>query len=235
MPDILWLDDNDDQFPNVELALTDPDGLLAVGGELSTARLLNAYRHGIFPWYEEDQPILWWSPNPRCVLYPEKIHVSRSLKKTLRKMQFKVTFDTAFNDVIFHCANLRIDQDGTWITPDILTAFQQLHELGIAHSVEVWELANNKLQLVGGLYGIAMGKVFFGESMFSRRTDASKIALYHLCQQLQAWGFNLIDCQVDSEHLQSLGTKTLPRTKFIAHLEQSINDPRDSHWNRDHK
>jgi len=231
MPDIPWLENNDDRFPDVELALTDPDGLLAVGGELSIARLINAYRSGIFPWYEEDQPVLWWSPNPRCVLYPDQIHVSRSLKKTLRKTHLKVTFDTAFNDVVAHCADLRDDQEGTWITSDIMTAFQQLHELGIAHSVEVWELADERLQLVGGLYGIAMGKVFFGESMFSRRTDASKIAMTHLCRQLQAWSFNLIDCQVHSEHLQSLGTIMMPRSEFISHIQGAIDDPQNSLWN----
>lgn len=233
MPDIPWLEDNDDRFPDVELALTDPDGLLAVGGELSTARLINAYRSGIFPWYEEDQPVLWWSPNPRCVLYPDQIHISRSLKKTLRKTQFKVTFDTAFSDVIAHCADLRVDQEGTWITDDIMEAFQQLHALGIAHSIEVWELDNESPLLVGGLYGIAMGKVFFGESMFSRRTDASKIALTHLCQQLQAWGFNLIDCQVHNNHLQSLGTAMLPRNEFITHLQSAIDDPKHSLWNNE--
>jgi len=233
MPDIPWLENNDNQFPDVELALTDPDGLLAVGGELSVARLLNAYRRGIFPWYEEGQPVLWWSPNPRCVLYPNQMHVSRSLKKALRKNRFKITFDTAFTEVITHCANIRIDQGGTWITSDIMTTFQQLHAMGVAHSVEVWDFSSEQPQLVGGVYGIAMGKVFFGESMFSRRTDASKIALYHLCQQLQAWGFNLIDCQVDSEHLQSLGTQTLTRVEFIKHLEDAIDDPQHSHWNRE--
>lgn len=235
MPDIPWLENNGDRFPDVELALTDPDGLLAVGGELSIARLMNAYSSGIFPWYEEDQPVLWWSPNPRCVLYPDQIHVSRSLKKTLRKTRFKVTFDTAFSDVIALCADLRADQEGTWITSDIMASFQQLHELGIAHSVEVWELNNEKPQLVGGLYGIAMGKVFFGESMFSRRTDASKIALTHLCQQLQSWNFDLIDCQVDSEHLQSLGTTMLARSEFITHITASIDDPQHSNWKHDCK
>jgi len=233
MPDIPWLNDNDDQFPDVELALTEPDGLLAVGGKLSVARLLNAYRRGIFPWYEDDQPILWWSPNPRCVLHPDQLHLSRSLKKTLRKTPFKVTFDTAFIEVISYCADIRADQEGTWITSDIISAFQQLHALGIAHSVEVWDFENKQPELVGGLYGIAMGKVFFGESMFSRRPDASKIALHQLCQQLQAWQFNLIDCQVDSEHLQSLGTKTIARQQFISHLDDAIEDPQHSNWNSD--
>lgn len=232
MLNIPWLENTNDQFPEVELALTDPDGLLAIGGELSEARLISAYRRGIFPWYEDDQPVLWWSPNPRCVLYPDQIHVSRSLKKTLQKTQLKVTFDAAFSEVITHCANLRVDQQGTWITSDIMTAFQHLHELGIAHSVEVWEMEGQKRQLVGGLYGIAMGKVFFGESMFSRRSDASKIALYHLCLRLQAWGFNLIDCQVHSDHLQSLGTTMIARREFINHLTASITNPYHSNWNR---
>ena len=232
MPDIPWLDNIDPPFPDVTQALTDPDGLLAAGGDLTTARLLSAYQQGIFPWYEEDQPVLWWSPDPRCVIYPEQMHVSRSLKKTLTKTAFKITFDSAFSEVMAQCANLRIDQDGTWITAEIITAFEQLHELGVAHSVEVWEVNDDKYHLVGGLYGLAMGKVFFGESMFSRRPNASKIAFYYLCQQLKIWQFNLIDCQVDSEHLQSLGAKKINRDEFITHLEEAIDDPQHSYWNR---
>ena len=231
MSDILWLADKGVQFPPVEDALTDPDGLLAVGGDLGTARLLEAYRSGIFPWYEEDQPILWWSPDPRCILYPQDLHVSRSLKKTLRKGQFKITANQAFAQVIEQCAVLQGNREGTWITEAMDAAFKQLHQSGIAHSVEVWE----QERLVGGLYGIAMGRVFFGESMFSRRTDASKVALYALSQQLQNWGFNLIDCQVHSEHLQSLGAITIPRGEFMSHLKQHINDPTDSQWHHWHK
>jgi len=232
MSDIIWLDDNENLFPDVSQALTEPDGLLAVGGDLSAPRLLQAYRTGVFPWYEEDQPILWWSPDPRCVLYPEQLHVSRSLKKALRKNEFQVTFDQAFMKVMHHCSGARHDQDGTWITPDMLDAFEQLHALGIAHSVEVWCTENGQPQLIGGLYGIAMGSVFFGESMFSRRTNASKIALHDLSQRLLEWGFNLIDCQVHSDHLESLGAITIERQQFISHLEQHINDPRKSRWSR---
>jgi len=227
MSDIIWLNENTHLFPDVSQALREPDGLLAVGGDLSAERLMEAYRQGIFPWYEEDQPILWWSPNPRCVLYPEQLHVSRSLKKTLRKNVFSVSFDQQFARVMQHCAESRQDQDGTWITPDMLEAFQHLHSQGIAHSVEVWRGD----ELVGGLYGLAMGRVFFGESMFSRATDASKVALYQLTQQLLEWGFNLVDCQVHSEHLESLGAITIDRGQFIAHLEQHIEDPNQSLWN----
>lgn len=229
MSDIIWLNENTHLFPDVSQALREPDGLLAAGGDLSAERLMEAYRQGIFPWYEEDQPILWWSPSPRCVLYPEQLHVSRSLKKTLRKNVFSVSFDQQFERVMQHCAESRQDQDGTWITPDMLEAFQRLHSKGIAHSVEVWKGD----ELVGGLYGLAMGRVFFGESMFSRATDASKVALYQLTQQLLEWDFNLIDCQVHSEHLESLGAITIDRRQFIAHLEQHIEDPNQSFWNNE--
>lgn len=230
MPDIPWLENDNDPFPDVELALTEPDGLLALGGCLTVERLIDAYHRGIFPWYEEGQPVLWWSPDPRCVLYPDQMHVSRSLKKILRNNRYHVTFDTAFTEVIANCATLRSDQEGTWITSNLLTAFKQLHNMGIAHSVEVWTLTDEQSQLVGGLYGIAMGRVFFGESMFSRRTDTSKVALSHLCKQLQAWNFNLIDCQVDSEHMQSLGAVNITRPQFISHLKQYIDNPHHSFW-----
>jgi len=231
MSDIVWLNESHNLFPDVSQALTEPDGLLAAGGDLSSSRLLEAYRNGIFPWYEEDQPILWWSPDPRCVLYPDQLHISRSLKKTLRRSDYQVTFDQAFISVMQHCAESRHDQGGTWITPDMLEAFEQLHALGVAHSVEVWHTESEQPQLVGGLYGIAMGSVFFGESMFSRRTDASKIALYKLSQELLAWNFTLIDCQVHSDHMESLGAITIERQQFVSHLEKYIDDPRQSHWN----
>ena len=230
MSDIIWLDDTCTLFPDVSQALTEPDGLLAVGGDLSASRLLEAYRRGIFPWYEEDQPILWWSPNPRCVLYPNQLHLSKSLKKTIRKTLYEVTFDKDFTSVIHGCAELRKEQDGTWITPEMVNAFENLHELGIAHSVEVWHKENGLTELVGGLYGIAMGRVFFGESMFSRRTDASKVALVYLSEKLLKQGFNLIDCQVYSEHLASLGATTIDRQHFSQHLNDSIDDPRFSQW-----
>lgn len=226
MSDILWLEDDNVFFPPVEEALMDPDGLLAVGGDLSTERLLEAYRQGIFPWYEEDQPILWWSPNPRCVLFPQQFHLSRSFRKKLRKSSFNITADKAFPEVIKQCAKLRKNSEGTWITEAIDTAFNQLHQTGIAHSVEVWEGE----RLIGGLYGIAMGSIFFGESMFSLCADASKFALYELTQQLTELGFNLIDCQVHNNHLENLGAITIPRQQFITHLEQHIDDPTVSYW-----
>ncbi len=220
------------QFPDVALALDKPDGLLAVGGNLFTATLLNAYRHGIFPWYGDGQPILWWSPNPRAVLYPDRLIVSRSLKKRLRQGRFEVTLDHAFSDVIQACALPRdrsaTDQassqgndPGTWITSEMQAAYQQMHNLGHAHSVEAWRDG----VLVGGLYGIAIGRVFFGESMFSRASDASKVALAHLVQQLKQWQFSLIDCQISSDHLTRLGAENIERTTFTDHLEHACRTP----------
>lgn len=221
---------NNPLFPDVEQALTEPDGLLAVGGDLSPERLLEAYRRGIFPWYSEDQPVLWWSPNPRSVLFPEKLKISRSLNKTIKKQIFTVTLDTAFRDVITVCAQPRKDDAGTWITPDMIEAYCTLFEQGHAHSVESW----HEGKLVGGLYGIAIGKVFFGESMFSKKTDASKVAFVKLVQQLKAWGFELIDCQIQSEHLDSLGAENIPRRHFIDLLNQlCISSNKDSAWKFD--
>jgi len=204
-------------FPDVSLALEEPDGLLAVGGNLSTATLFNAYRDGIFPWYSDGQPILWWSPNPRAVIFPEQLRISRSLKKRLRQQHFEVTLDHAFNEVIRACATARNDGPGTWITTEIQNAYIEMHHLGHAHSVEAWRDGN----LVGGLYGIAIGQVFFGESMFSRESDASKVAFAHLVAQLKKWQFSLIDCQVGSNHMTSLGAKGISRTDFISHLNQA--------------
>ncbi len=213
-----WIDPRhpDCLFPPVSLALDEPDGLLAIGGDLSPRRLLSAYRHGIFPWYNENQPILWWSPNPRTVLFPDQLHVSRSLRKTLRRGAFRVTADQAFTAVVEACSGPRRGEQGTWITPEMKRAYARMFELGHAHSVECWEGES----LVGGLYGIGIGGVFFGESMFSRRTDASKVAFVHLVRQLQAWGYGLIDCQVYSAHLASLGATTLSREDFIAQLDR---------------
>lgn len=214
-----WIDpqSNNQDFPNVELALIDPNGLLAVGGDLHPNRLLRAYRSGIFPWYTKDQPILWWSPNPRSVLFPQKLKVSRSFRKTIKKKAFQITLDTSFHEVIQACANSpRTGQAGTWITDDMIQAYKHLHKAGFAHSAEAWFNG----ELAGGLYGVAVGKVFFGESMFSKRTDASKIAFYYLVRQLQRWGFMLIDCQVQSEHLDSLGAESIPRPSFIQMLNQ---------------
>ena len=199
-------------FPDVECALTDPDGLLAAGGNLKPQTILEAYEHGIFPWYSDDQPILWWSPNPRCVLYPEKLKISRSLKKALNKKIYEVRMDTAFREVMIACAAPRKDDAGTWIDNDMLKAYCELHELGYAHSIECW----NKDELIGGLYGLKIGDVFFGESMFSKQTDASKVALEYLCNTVKP---KLIDVQVYSEHMASLGAENIDRRQFTKLLK----------------
>ncbi|PPD35602.1 MAG: leucyl/phenylalanyl-tRNA--protein transferase [Methylomonas sp.] len=203
-------------FPELIKALDEPNGLLALGGCLSVQRLLNAYRHGVFPWFNPGEPILWWSPDPRLVLFPEQLLISRSLHKTLRKNQFEIRFDSAFEQVIDACAAPRTYSSGTWITDKMRNAYVELHRLGIAHSVETW----HDHELVGGLYGIAIGKVFFGESMFHRKTDASKVAFAHLVNHLLAWDYQLIDCQVSSEHLLSLGATEIPRSQFANLLDQ---------------
>lgn len=203
-------------FPDVKKALRHPNGLLAAGGDLSPQRLMSAYRHGIFPWFSDGDPILWWSPDPRTVLVPDQVHVSRSLRKRLRQRRLGVTMDRDFTAVIAACAAPRDGTGGTWILPEMVAAYRTLHRLGIAHSVEVWDAG----QLAGGLYGVASGQVFFGESMFSRTADASKVALLHLCRRLHAWGFALIDCQMRTEHLMSLGARELPRAQFVAWLDR---------------
>ena len=205
-------------FPDVHTALRDPDGLLAAGGDLSPERLLYAYRRGIFPWYHAEQPILWWSPDPRAVLLPRNIHISRSLRKCLRRISFAATFDTAFGEVVTACAAPRKQQPGggTWITPAMQAAYAELHRLGHAHSLEI----RMHSELAGGLYGVALGGVFFAESMFSRRANASKIALVCLARQLQAWGFKLIDCQVSSAHLAHCGSVAIPRQQFLERLDR---------------
>jgi leucyl/phenylalanyl-tRNA--protein transferase len=203
-------------FPDVEHAETEPDGLLAIGGDLHPERLSNAYQSGVFPWYSEGQPILWWSPNPRLVLFPEDLHVSRSLRKTLRKGLLRASFDQAFESVIRACSGPRNDDEGTWLVEDMIQAYLLMHQRKLAHSVEVWSDG----ELVGGLYGIALGQVFFGESMFSHRSNASKAAFVHLVNNLSAWGFQMIDCQVRTEHLISLGAREIPRRQFIEALRQ---------------
>lgn len=223
-----WLGPNPSLFPPLEHALDDPDGLLAAGGDLSPTRLVNAYAQGIFPWYEEDQPILWWSPNPRTVLSPQQAHISRSLRKLLNKKPFELSCDTCFAEVVDACAEPRGGQPGTWITEEMRAAYIELHRLGIAHSVE----ARLDGELVGGLYGIALGKVFFGESMFSRRSNASKVAFTALCHNLNSWGFELIDCQVHSDHLASLGATDMPRPQFAERLHQLIGNTSASLWPR---
>jgi len=214
-------------FPAIESALIEPDGLLAVGGCLDSQRLINAYQHGIFPWYNPGEPILWWSPNPRLVLFPEKLNVSRSLKKTIRKNTFKLTFNHAFPQVMQYCAAPRDKESGTWISEEMFVAYNQLHQQGIAHSFEAWF----DDELVGGLYGIAIGQVFFGESMFHRKTDASKVAFCCLVQQLSKWGYQLIDCQVHTNHLTSLGAEEIDRADFSLLLQKYCSaSPSDQAW-----
>jgi leucyl/phenylalanyl-tRNA--protein transferase len=206
------------RFPPVDSA--SPEGLLAVGGDLRPERLLEAYRHGIFPWYDEDQPILWWSPDPRTVLHPDKLHISRSLKRSLRPGIFSVTLDTCFRDVMTQCAGPRSQypDGGTWITAEMLDAYTRLHEQGYAHSVETWQEG----ELVGGLYGVALGGAFFAESMFTRVPDASKVALVSLVRQLQTWGFHIMDCQQSSPHVMRFGAEEIPRQDFLDHLTAAL-------------
>lgn len=213
MISLYWLEaDPNSAFPSLDHALVEPDGLLAAGGDLSLARLINAYKHGIFPWYNKGEPILWWSPDPRCVLFPDNLKISRSLAKTLRKKPFEIRFDTAFANVINACAAPRDNQSGTWITQEMFNAYVNMHEQGYAHSIECW-LDD---ELVGGLYGIAIGKMFFGESMFSKVADASKVALVYLCEYLIKHDFKLIDSQVHTNHMESMGAEMIPRREFAA-------------------
>lgn len=223
---LTWLQRDELSFPPLETAMREPNGLLAAGGDLSPQRLLAAYRHGCFPWYQEGQPLLWWSPDPRTVLYPEELHVSRSLAKKLRQGVFDVTFDRAFRDVIEGCAAPRDYADGTWITTPMQNAYIKLHQIGVAHSVEVWQDG----QLVGGLYGLAMGRLFFGESMFSRTTDASKVGFVTLVERLRDWDFKLIDCQMPTQHLASFGARTIPRRIFAEALEKYLDEPGPARW-----
>ncbi len=197
-------------FPSPEKALKEPDGLLAIGGCLSPPRLINAYRHGIFPWYGPGEPMLWWSPDPRLVIFPDKLHLSKSLRKTIRKNTFSITIDKAFNDVINACSESRKKDSGTWISEEIKQAYTLMHRLGHVHSIEAWR----DKQLVGGLYGVSIGQVFFGESMFHRQTDASKVAFAWCIQYLLNWNYQLVDCQVATEHLISLGAEQIPRKQF---------------------
>ena len=213
-------------FPPTEQALRSPNGLLAAGGDLSAARLLQAYRHGIFPWFSEGEPILWWSPDPRMVLFPQEFDISHSMRKTLRKGRYEVRMDTSFEQVMRACASPRPDQQGTWIHEEMIAAYCELHRMGYAHSVETWMDG----ELAGGLYGMALGRMFFGESMFSRRTDASKIALAHLSVQLDRWNFGMIDCQMYTPHLASLGAREIPRKQFIIRLQDLINYAQITAW-----
>ena len=220
---VVWISASDppDTFPDIETALREPDGLLAAGGDLSSSRLLAAYRHGVFPWFDAGQPILWWSPDPRCVLVPGRFYVSRRLKRDFRRSRVEIRFNHDFNEVIRKCAEPRISQQGTWITADMISAYGQLHEEGWAHSVETWRDG----ALVGGLYGLAIGKLFFGESMFSREDNASKYALFALSSHLHDRGFELIDCQVTSQHLLKLGATMMPRQEFSRILQSGCEPP----------
>ncbi len=215
-----WLDPRNPRqpFPSPQLAMRDPNGLLAIGGDLSVTRLLRAYSEGIFPWYNPDEPILWWCPDPRAVLVPAQFHVSRSLSRRLRRRDYAVTMNRAFGSVLDHCAAPRVRSRGTWLGPEMKHSYHEMFERGYAQSVEIWQSG----QLVGGIYGVSLGRVFFGESMFSRADDGSKIALYYLCQQLTAWNYELMDCQIASAHLASLGAVELPRASFLPLLHSAI-------------
>ena len=210
-----------DPFPPLERALRRPNGLLAVGRNLSVGTLVEAYAQGIFPWFGEGDPILWWSPDPRMVLFPRELHVAKSLARRMRRDDHRVTSDTAFGDVIRACAAPRDSEPGTWITRRMVTAYERLHQAGFAHSIETWMDG----ELAGGLYGVAIGRAFFGESMFARRSDASKIALVQLVRQLGAWGFGVIDCQMKTEHLASFGSREIPRREFAGVLRELIAAP----------
>ncbi len=220
-PRIVWLTASDppEHFPPAGQALVEPDGLLAAGGDLSEARLLHAYRHGIFPWFDEGQPILWWSPDPRCIIRPERFHLSRRAVRALRNSGFQIQFNRRFDDIVSACSEPRPGQRGTWITPEMARAYEQLHASGWAHSLEVYR----DDELVGGMYGLAIGSAFFGESMFSRETNASKGALLAACRVFVQEGVGLLDCQVQSQHLTNLGAERIARAEFLTELEQRCN------------
>lgn len=226
---IIWLSEQDspEAFPPVDRALVEPDGLLAAGGDLSPMRLLAAYRRGIFPWYSRGQPILWWCPDPRAVLMPQQLKVTRSLEKSSRNRGFVTRIDTAFREVIRSCGSSELRPGGTWLSPEMRAAYIKLHKLGFAHSVETW-LDD---RLVGGLYGVALGQMFFGESMFSTERDASKVALKRLCEELITRRFHMIDCQMSTPHLLSLGAQMIPRMQFTEVLGEHVNGPFEpGHW-----
>lgn len=215
------------QFPPVESALAEPNGLLCAGGNLQPDSIVAAYSNGIYPWFSDDQPILWWSPDPRMVLFPAEFKISKSLAKTVRSGKFETRFDTAFADVMAGCAAPREPGGGTWIVAEMQQAYRRLHELGVAHSVESWQDG----RLVGGLYGVALGRMFFGESMFARETDASKVALVAMVNKLERDGFQLIDCQQETKHLARFGARPIPRPDFVQALQELINsNPYQSNW-----
>lgn len=219
---------------NEDLYFPDPneavgDGLLAVGGDLSPDRLLLAYEQGIFPWYNPKDPILWWSPDPRCVLFPEKLHISKSMRNILNRDLFQVKADTAFEQVLRKCKNAPRNEEGTWISEDIVQAYCKLHELGMAHSVETWKDG----ELVGGLYGVSIGRMFFGESMFTEANNASKVAFIRLVRTLQRLDFEMIDCQIYNNHLGSLGAENISRKAFLKHLKEQLRfNTRKGNWTK---
>jgi leucyl/phenylalanyl-tRNA--protein transferase len=223
---LTWLNRDTLQFPPLEKALRDPNGLLAGGGDLSPERLVSAYRHGCFPFFMPGQPILWWSPDPRTVLFPEELHVSRSLAKLMRQQRYQVTFDQDFPAVIRGCAGPREEVNDTWISGSMQAAYTELHARGHAHSVEVWDDG----KLVGGLYGLAMGQLFFGESMFSRADNASKFGFATLVERLKAWGFVMIDCQMPTNHLHSLGAREISRNTFADYLNKYLDEHNSADW-----
>lgn len=234
MRQLHWIkpDDPVEAFPTIGAALEQPAGLLAAGGDLSPQRLLAGYRRGIFPWYEAGQPILWWCPDPRAVIVPGELHVSRSLRRTIRRGLLHTTVDRDYGAVVDGCAAERPGQHGTWITPEMNAAYRRLHALGHAHSIETW----HGTKLVGGVYGVALGRVFFAESMFSRASDASKIALCRLVEELQRWNYRLIDCQMTSPHLASLGAREIPRPEFVALVAELTATPASpAAWTADDK
>ncbi|MBV1876108.1 MAG: leucyl/phenylalanyl-tRNA--protein transferase [Pseudomonadales bacterium] len=226
MAQAIWLDDHILSFPAIDQALTDPNGLLAVGGDLSPARLLLAYRSGIFPWYESGQPILWWSPEPRAVIKPQQVKISRSLRKRLKRNEFEVRLNTNFSAVITGCAAARLSTSDTWITDEMQNAYLKLHQLGHAHSIECYK----DDQLVGGLYGVSIGRLFFGESMFHTATDASKVAFVYLCRLLEQQQCPLIDCQLENPHLLSLGCNTISRQEFKPLLASYTDEKKSIDW-----
>ncbi|WP_339488529.1 leucyl/phenylalanyl-tRNA--protein transferase [Pseudomonas sp. EL_65y_Pfl2_R95] len=225
---LTWLERDSLQFPPLNKALQEPNGLLAAGGDLSAERLIHAYRHGCFPWFSDGQPILWWSPDPRTVLIPDELHISRSLAKVLRQDRYRVTFDHDFAAVITACSEPRDYADDTWITSAMRDAYLELHKRGLAHSVEVWQ----DQQLVGGLYGLAMGRLFFGESMFSRADNASKVGFVTLVEHLKAAGVVMIDCQMPTRHLQSFGARAISREQFATTLNTHLDQPCPIKWSR---
>ena len=227
MSSLPWLHDDDFEFPDPASALVEPNGLLAAGGSLAPERLIEAYSKGIFPWFEASQPILWWTPDPRMVLFPNELHRSRSLEKLQRKSDYRISSDEAFREVTSACAGRRHNARGTWITPEMIEAYCALHRLGAAHSIEVWD----GVELIGGLYGIAMGDVFFGESMFSHRPNASKLAFAWLVPRLEKLGYRLVDCQVSSDYLAGFGAREIPRAEFLKLLPESAEYGRNkTHW-----